>query len=259
MDALIGRSGLVGGTILHARPFDAMFRSTDIETMRGSSWDLVVCAGVRAEKWRANADPEADTAGIARLTNVLATLRIAHLVLISTVDVYPAPSGVDESTAIAPNSGHAYGRHRLALEAFCTERFPCTVVRLPGLFGSGLKKNAIFDLLHENAVEKIHPESAFQFYDLSRLWADIERIRAAELRLANLVSEPVRMADVANQVFGRDLTPTPGTTTTRYDVQSRHASRFGGHNGYWYSAADVHDRIKRFVADERARQARSEE
>lgn len=258
MDALIGRSGLVGSTILNARPFDATFRSTDIETMRGS-WDVVVCAGVRAEKWKANADPEGDMAGIARLTRVLGTLRIAHLVLISTVDVYSTPLRVDEETAIDPIGGHAYGRHRLALEAFCTERFPCTVVRLPGLFGHGLKKNAIFDLLHENAVEKIHPESAFQFYDLSRLWADIERVRAAGLGLANLVSEPVRMADVANHAFGRVLVPTPGRTATQYDVQSRHASRFGGHNGYWYSAADAHDRIKRFVAVERARQARGEE
>ena len=63
MDALIGHTGLVGGTIARSRAFDASFRSTDIDAMRGRHWDLVVCAGVRAEKWKANQDPAGDAAG----------------------------------------------------------------------------------------------------------------------------------------------------------------------------------------------------
>ena len=135
MDALIGHTGLVGGTIARARTFDAAFRATDIDTMRGRSFELVVCAGVRAEKWKANQDPDGDRAGIAKLSDVLETVSIGHLVLISTVDAYPAPIGVDESTPIDAAAGQPYGRHRLALERFCAGRFECTIVRLPGLFG----------------------------------------------------------------------------------------------------------------------------
>ena len=180
MDALIGWTGRVGGTLLRARPFDATFRSTDILTMRGRAFDLVVCAGVRAEKWKANRDPGADRADIARLTGVLDTVRIGHLVLISTVDVYPTPADVDEAAAIDYTATHAYGRHRRELEIFCQDRFATTIVRLPGLFGPGLRKNAIFDLLHDHEVERIHPDSAFQFYELNRLWSDVERVRAAK-------------------------------------------------------------------------------
>ena len=139
MDALIGWSGLIGSSLRRVRPFDAMFRSTDIDEMRGGAFDLVVCAGARAERWMANRDPEGDRAGIARLTDVLLTTRIRKLVLISTVDAYPVPAGVDEGTPIAREAGHPYGRHRYALERFCQDRFDCAVLRLPGLFGQGLK------------------------------------------------------------------------------------------------------------------------
>ena len=255
MDALIGHTGLVGGTIARARTFDASFRATDIDTMRGRSFDLVVCAGVRAEKWKANQDPDDDRAGIARLTDVLETVRIGHLVLISTVDVYPVPIAVDESTAIDDAAGQPYGRHRRELERFCTGRFDGTIVRLPGLFGRGLKKNAIYDLLHDNAIAHINPQSAFQFYDLSRLWTDIEQVRSAGIALVNLSTEPVVMGEVASEVFHRTLSPLAGAVPARYDMRSIHAERLGGRDGYWYDAAYTRSALARFVADEGARLA----
>ena len=254
MDALIGHTGLVGGTIARARPFDAFFRSTDIDAMRGRSFDLVVCAGVRAEKWKANQDPGSDQAGIARLSDALETASIGHLVLISTVDAYPAPVAVDEATPIDAAAGQPYGRHRLAFEHFCTGRFACTIVRLPGLFGQGLKKNAVYDLLHDNAVDKIHPDSAFQFYDLDRLWPDVEQVRSARIPLVNLATEPVLMREVAAHAFGRDLgAPPAGVAPMRYDMRSRYAAQFGGRDGYWYDASYTLSALTRFVANERAR------
>jgi nucleoside-diphosphate-sugar epimerase len=253
MDALIGWSGLVGGTLRRARSFDAQFRSTDIDAMRGGAFDLVVCAGARAEKWKGNRDPEADWAGIARLMDVLATVRASHLVLISTVDVYPVPIGVDETTPIHPQEGQPYGRHRYALERFCEERFECTVLRLPGLFGPGLKKNAVFDLLTDHMVDAIHPDAAFQFYDLTCLWRDIERVRAERLPLVNVSVAPTTMREVAAHAFGRSLPTPPTGIPARYDVRSCYATQFGGREGYWYDAPSTLDALARFVAGERSR------
>jgi hypothetical protein len=57
-------------------------------------------------------------------------------------------AGDDETTA-AFQDDLAYGRNRRALEAFCADRFDdCLIVRLPALFGPGLRKNFIFDLLN---------------------------------------------------------------------------------------------------------------
>lgn len=253
MDALIGHTGFVGGTIARQRSFDAKYHSRDITSMTSRQFDTVVCAGVRAEKWKANRDPQADKAGIETLVSVLETVRIRHLVLISTIDVYPVPVGVDEASSIDINQGHPYGRHRLELEQRCAELFECTIVRLPALFGRGIKKNALFDLLHDNDVEKIHPDSTFQFYDVARVWADVERVRAAGIPLANLTTQPLAMRVVAEKAFARPLFPGPDAKPAHYDVRSKCAGRMGGGAGYWYDSHEVLSALTRFVAEERER------
>src|SRR5215472_8616037 len=167
--ALIGASGFVGGN-LPQHLFQDLFRSTNIEEIKGRSYDLVVCAGAPAAKWKANQDPEGDLANLKRLMSCLTEVNAEHFLLISTVDVYHTPAGVNESTPIEPEKTHAYGRHRYYLETFVRDKFSSsTVVRLPGLFGNGLKKNVIYDLIHHNALHLQHAESRFQFYLLDHL------------------------------------------------------------------------------------------
>jgi hypothetical protein len=249
--ALIGHTGFVGGQLLSQTRFDECFRSTDIERMRGRDFDLVVCSGVRAEKWKANADPVADWAAIERLWNVLRETRIRELVLISTVDVFRRPVLVDEDTPVATSGLEPYGLHRFRLEELARERFATRIVRLPGLFGAGLKKNIIFDLIHDNGTDKVHADSVYQFYDLARLWSDVEIVRSSDLSVAHFATPPVSVADVARVGFGRDFTNRPaGAKPARYDFRTRHAALFGGPSGYVYDAAEHERCLRAFVASE---------
>jgi nucleoside-diphosphate-sugar epimerase len=249
--ALIGHTGFVGGQLLSQTRFDECFRSTDIERMRGRDFDLVVCSGVRAEKWKANADPVADWAAIERLWSVLRETRIRELVLISTVDVFRRPVLVDEDTPVATSGLAPYGLHRFRLEELARERFATRVVRLPGLFGTGLKKNIIYDLIHDNATDKVHSDSVFQFYDLSRLWADMETVRDADLSVAHLATPPVSVADVAQQAFGRRFENRPeGMAPARYDFRTKYADLFGGPAGYVYDTQEHARRLRAFVTSE---------
>ena len=191
--ALIGHTGFVGGNLASQVAFDATYNSTNIEAIRGQAYELVVCAGAPGAKWKANKDPEGDRASIERLMSCLASVSADHAVLISTVDVYPDPIGVNEQTAIRQDHGSPYGRLRLLLEHFVAERFESTIVRLPALFGPGLKKNAIYDILHNHQPEKICQDSVFQFYPTLRLWSDIEMVRSHKLRLVNFATEPMSM------------------------------------------------------------------
>ncbi|MGZ7033406.1 MAG: pyridine nucleotide transhydrogenase, partial [Thermoanaerobaculia bacterium] len=172
--ALIGYTGFVGGNLLRQRPFDACFNSTNIDQIAGRSFDLVVCAGVRAEKWKANADPERDLDNIECLTRAVLQANIGKLVLISTVDVFINPADVDEDSPTPMTGLHPYGRNRRRLEQIVSSRFDAYILRLPGLYGRGLKKNAIYDLLHDNEVHNIDSRAVFQFYDIDRLWRDVE-------------------------------------------------------------------------------------
>lgn len=251
-DALIGYSGFIGSVLRRARTFDAVYRSTDIDTIRGASFDTVICCGAPAEKWKANMNPEGDRANLRTLTDALATVRAARLVLISSVDVYPQPCGVDETTPIDPTALHPYGRHRLELEQFCLDRFETIVVRLPGLYGHGLKKNAVFDLLHDRAVDAIPGNARFQFYDTDRLWSDIQRVAATNLTLVNITAEPIDMNTVAARVFGRSLPTAFADGAPSYDIRSVHAGLVGGRDGYWFDAETEISGLQRFVQDQRA-------
>ncbi len=252
--ALIGHTGFVGSNLARAASFDAGFNSTTIDTIRGQHFDLAICAGVSAVKWQANKNPDADRAGIARLTSALAEADIAELVLISTIDVYPDPaSGADEATPINPAANHPYGRHRREFELWCQDHFPkVRIIRLPALFGPGLRKNALYDLLHGHMLANINPAGVFQWYPLERLHSDIATARAAGLGVVNLFPEPLAMSRIIAAAFPAAPVGPPTQPAPRYDLHTRHGARFGGDNRYIMPADAVLAALLRFVAAERA-------
>lgn len=250
---LIGHTGFVGGTLLKTGTFDALYNSSNVEAMRGERFGLVVCAGVSAVKWQANKDPAADWAGIRRLMDALDGAHIEELVLVSTIDVYPAAGeGGDEATPIDGSTNHPYGRHRHALEQWCMERFPVVrVVRLPALFGPGLRKNAIYDLMHGNMLGSINPAGVFQWYPVARLWQDIGVARQEGLSMVNLFPEPLATRAILDHVFpGIEVGPAiePGP---RYDMQTRHGQPFGGDGRYVMDAGESLAALAAYVAGQR--------
>ena len=117
----------------------------------------------------------------------------------------------------------------------------------------GLKKNVVYDLLHGNEVHKIHASGVFQFYNLGRLWPNIQTALAAGLTLVNFATEPVSVRDVAREAFGIDFTNDPGAKPARYDMRSRHAGLFGGRGSYLYSREQVLAELRGFVIAEHDR------
>lgn len=251
--ALIGYTGFVGGNLLAQRGFDALYNSSNIEQIAGQSFDLIVCAGAPAEKWKANADPARDLANIERLAAAATQASATRFVLLSTVDVFRSPVGVDEASPVTTDGLHAYGRDRRLLEELIASHFDATIVRLPGLYGPGLKKNVIFDVLHDNDVQKIDSRGVFQFYDTTRLWTDVEIAMRSGLALVHLPTEPVSVADVVRSAFGIEFENRVSANPARYDVRTRHASLFGGEGNYIENSTRVLDGIAAYVARERAK------
>ncbi len=251
--ALIGYTGFVGGNLSAQRPFDALYNSSNIDDIAGRAFDLIVCAGAPAEKWKANADPERDLANIERLAAAVTRASARRFVLLSTVDVFGSPIDVDEQSPVSTGGLHAYGRNRRLLEERIASSFETTIVRLPGLYGPGLKKNVIYDFLHDNDVRKIDSRGVFQFYDTTRLWNDLEIAVGNGLPLVHLPTEPVSVAEVVRAAFGIEFDNRVAPTPARYDMRTLHSALFGGEGPYIEDSARVLDGIAAFVARERAK------
>lgn len=251
--ALIGHSGFVGSTLKRAETFEDNFNSSNISAIHGRTYDLVICAGVSAAKWIANRDPDGDRAGIKRLTDALEQVSAREFILISTIDVYPDPASRDDERApIEASTNHVYGAHRYLLEKWVEEHFARTrVVRLPALFGTGLKKNALYDLLNDNRTENINPLSRFQWYPVRRLSMDIDRIRQADLTLVNLFGEALSMADVRDAFFPHAQLGPPTEPAPTYDLRTRYSEIFGGRAGYIIDATTTLGEMAHFVAEAR--------
>lgn len=250
--ALIGYTGFVGGNIDKQHKFDDRYNSSNISEISGKEYDLVVSAANRAEMWRINQEPEKDLSEINEFISHIRQAKIGKLVLISTVGIYRNPNGANEDTPIETDGLTPYGLNRYHLEQFCRENFDTTIIRLPGLFGDGLKKNVIFDLLHDNNIEKIHKDGVYQYYNLDNIWKDINIALNNDINLLNLAAEPVSTSEVAQYAFGLDFTNAPHDVKPAYwDMHSKYADLFNGEGNYLYTKQQELDDIKKFVNKQR--------
>jgi len=307
---LVGYTGFVGSNIAAEHDFTWKINSKNKEKAYGKNPDLLVYAGLRAEKFLANKDPEADMATIMEAMEQIRKINPKKLVLISTVDVYKNPVNVDEDTAIETEGLLPYGLNRYKLEQMVRKEWEdALIIRLPGLFGKNIKKNFIYDFIHvipgmlkedkylelseksslikqsyrdlgngfykctvtENpnpstielyAVEELKQEfmslnfsalnftdsrGVFQFYNLANLWNDIQTALEKDIRLLNIATEPISVAEIyhylTDRLFENEILDNP----PRYDYQSKHAELFGGKDGYFADKATVLQEIVSFV------------
>ena len=301
--ALIGYTGFVGSNLLNQYDFTDCYNSKNIQDIHGKSYDLCICAGVRAPKWIANEQPAQDLSDIQSLMNHLSKADIQTMVLISTVDVYPDRVDVDENTEIDESRLVPYGFNRRQLEKWVKQTYANHLtVRLPGLLGTGIKKNFIRDILYpmpllfnENFmrhiraemnnedyafIEKHYPkqgvnysfnqtdeqevrsvldrygissllftdsEDSFQYYPLMELRKHIDICLNHEIKVINLVTEPVQAKEVYHYLTGKHFRNELPRMKQVYDLKTIHCDVLGGKNGYLYTKSEMLEIIRNFV------------
>lgn len=201
--------------------------------------DLLVCAGLPAEKWRANMDPMADWANMSQLAQILGSVRAERSILISTVDVFQPAIGVDETSTPDLAGEGAYGSHRAWFEFFFRAQFRnALILRLPGLFAADVRKNLVHDLLHskKDQLSNVNPQSTYQFFDVTKTWELITCASDLGLMLLNVSSEPVSAQEVAD-LFDERLTGS--SPEVHYDMRSTHSAALGGAHGYLFERSSV--------------------
>ena len=303
--ALVGYTGFVGSNICENEVFDGLYNSKNIDQAYGTKPDLLVYAGLRAEKYLANHEPDKDLELIRQAEENIVKIEPKKVVLISTVDVLKNPAGADENALIDTENLNAYGADRYVLEQFVREKYPAAlIVRLPGLFGKNIKKNFIYDYmtripfmlteakmqelcekapgldeyyqLQENGFFKLSElqengrkllkekfdmigfsslnftdsRSVYQFYDLRRLWKDIQTALQAGITLWHPATEPVSAGEVYEYLTGEAFVNELGGIPAAYDYSTVYAELFGGKGRYICSKEEVLKAIKEFTDQE---------
>lgn len=300
-DLLVGNTGFVGSNILRNHEFSAACHSTDIDKQFEYSPDLCVYAGIPAAMFLANSNPSADLDKMKEARENIRRIRPKKLVLISSIAVYHDSKGKDETYLLDDENLPAYGKNRLQLEKWVKEDFDNSlIIRLPALYGFGLKKNFLYDLhtvtpamlkpdkydelsvkneivasgytlkdngfyclnltadrkrLKEffisndfNALSFTDSRSRYQFYNLSRLWHDIEIGIQNGIEVLNLCTPPVSAEKVYFSFTGmNDWKNEMEEKPYEYDMRSIYAELFGGSDGYLCTEEEELSDISNFM------------
>jgi len=302
--AIVGYTGFVGSNIYAVGGFNAAYNTRNIQEAFGSNPDLLVYAGMRAEKFLANANPNADYDLVLEAEKNIDYINPKKLVLISTIDVFKTPVGVDENSVIDTEGLNAYGYNRYRLENWVRKNYSdALIIRLPGLFGKNIKKNFIYDFINvipsmlrpekieelslrneslkeyyvkqNNGFYKVKPldvaekdnlkrkfrklgfsalnftdsRSCYQFYNLSRLWNDIQIALDANLTLWHPATEPVSAGELYEYLTGETFVNEVASVPARYDYKTVYAELFDGKNGYIDFKNSVMKQIEKFVSE----------
>lgn len=232
MNALVGYTGFVGSHLMR----DGMdfYNRKNLKELSGKSYNTVYCSALPAEKWKANLNPEEDRSNMALLMNALQDVKCTTFVLISTIDVYDTSLPQCEDADIYPvyYSNQPYGKHRREFEEWALQTFETVYIfRLPALFGHGLKKNALYDMMNKNQVEKLRGHWIFHWYDVQWLRNDIEKHIKLRHKIVNLVTPAIQLSTIQKLLFP-DLKISPESTpSVRYAITSKY--------GYSHSVEDV--------------------
>ena len=98
-----------------------------------------------------------------------------------------------------------------------------------------LKKNFIYDLIHNHCLDWTHRDSTFQFYNLEYLYTDIKTVEENQIKLLNISTERDTLPHfVAKACLHLDFQNETERKPVNYDVKSRYFNVFGGENGYLY-------------------------
>ena len=311
---LIGHTGFVGAHLSKQANFTVKVNSSNVSDIFGKSFDTIVCAAAPGSMFEANKFPERDLNNIQSLMDALSQVYSRNFILVSSVAVLRNfSSSVGEETA-EYQTDLAYGRNRRILEQFCESTFENSlIVRLPSLFGLGLRKNFIFDLINPvpsiltedrfnlvsstlgsfyskslcnlykfdarnnffkidreallvdpqrsfleealisqglSAMQFHNPNSSYQYYDLSRLWADILIAKMANLSYLHLATEPITASKIHKHLTGRNMLASPAALHHE-DMRTNFSHLWKKSGDYLYDAEMTLSNLSNFIAGER--------
>lgn len=197
VNAIIGHTGFVGSNLTKYIDFEFKFNSKNINDIVNHKYDLLICSAPSATKWIINKNPDEDIENINKIFDLLKKTSFEKIILLSSIDVYgyETSKNLNENNYVDNKNNHNYGINRIYFENLITNAFEKSkVIRLPGLFGDGLKKNILFDIKNKNIKyleENVNRNSSFQWYPIKNLYKDLNKINKLNNQIINIATETI--------------------------------------------------------------------
>lgn len=244
MKVLVGSTGLIGSVLQEQTDFDYCFHSQNINELPilCPYVDAMYLSCLPAAKWKVNQQPLKDLENIINILSVLQQVKANKIIVYSTIDVYLySPLLMDERYFPYLN-GVDYGSNRFIFEMLVRRLSTreVTIIRLPALFHRLIKKNILFDLLHQNNIEQINGNSSYQWYDLNDLWEDTQNVTPN--RIVNLFPQPLHTKVILEECFPHFADKVSYGEEVKYDYRTIFSP-----TGYIHDSQSSLTKIKEFV------------
>lgn len=235
---VIGGRGLVGSgfaRVLQARgeEFQIIDRA-NYDTLRGQRCDLLINANGNSRKPLAKQAPlEEFDLSVRSVRASLIDFPCETYVHISSCDVYPdcsSPNFTREDQILDPARQSPYGFHKYLAEQCVRHAAPRWIIaRCGGFVGPGLRKNAIYDILHGGPLW-LDPASSLQFLHTTSAAKVILQLAAAAPanQVYNVCGRGVISLLEVMEAAGAVVPVQPSSPKVRYEVNIEAAARYAG-------------------------------
>ena len=249
---IVGANGFIGGHLASRFSKVRRYVRSNLAELENDESDVIIIAAAPATKWVANSDPAKDLSNIKKLIDSIRCIGNKKCILISTIDVFPGGITFSESNEILNDHPEGYGANRGYLEKELSKHLgDLHIVRLPGMFGPGLKKNLIYDLINDISVQNINRESTFQFYDVRSLPSQLTLILELGLEITNLATEPISVSEIYSACFNLDA-PEIDVPILNYRMQTIYSEQLAGRLGpYLLSKQEVLSGMQQWISSMR--------
>jgi hypothetical protein len=259
-NCIIGYTGFVGTNILNNNKiqFDEFYNTKNIDDIK-DNYNIILFTGLSGNVGYVNKNYENDLKNINFFIEKLKNINCNKFILISTINVYPNLNNKNTENEILElkNSIDYYGKHRLLFEQFIINRYNnYHILRLPSIYGINIKKGILFDLINKNYLENICLDDEIQFYDLKNINDDIEYVCNNNIKILNLVSEPIYVYKIINDIFPNykiinNLQLLDTDTNNIINIKERNAKKLDicsqYYNKYIYNTDISLKKIKEFI------------
>ena len=247
MKILIGNTGLVGQTLKESINFDFEYNSKSIHSYSPPDGCDLYLSCLPSTKWLINKDTKTDIETIVDIIKLIGNVKYKNIYVISTIDVYGnSPIGVDEDFDPIFKD-FSYGSNRYLFEKMVVKHLiyeNVKVFRLPALFSKNIKKNILYDLLHNNNIHMINKNSSFQWYNLNDLVDDINLYDEKHPNevIFNLFTEPLESEEIINLFPSHKEKVSHSEFKIQYDYTTKYSP-----TGYIKPKEDILIEIKKLV------------